>query len=200
MIKNVVFDIGNVLTDFRWSAALDGMNFAPEVRAVLEREIFLSPLWNEFDRGVMGDEAVFAAMRKNCGGLDVEFEIVFEHFQEMVTERTYSEPMIRDLQAKGYGVYILSNYGDTMYNCNAVRFRFLKAVDGAVFSYREKVIKPDPVIYRTLLSRYSLKADECVFIDDRQENVDGAKAVGMDSFRADSEQTIRAGLMERGIL
>ena len=200
MIKHVVFDIGNVLTDFRWAAVLDELKFTPEVRAVLEREIFLSPLWNEFDRGVMGDEAVFAAMRKNCGGLDAEFRTVFDHFQQMVTERAYSEPLIRDLKARGFGVYILSNYGDTMYHCNAVRFRFLKAVDGAVFSYREKIIKPDPAIYHTLLSRYGLNAKECVFIDDRQENVDGARAVGMDSFRADSEQTIRAGLAERGIL
>ena len=55
---------------------------------------------------------------------------------------------------------------------------FLKYMDGAIFSYQYQIIKPDARIYEQLLKNYDLKAQECVFIDDKAENVEAAKAVG----------------------
>ena len=54
-----------------------------------------------------------------------------------------------------------------------------KDVDGMIVSGFEHVLKPDPAIYHLLLDRYSLKAEECVFIDDRDVNIEAARAVGM---------------------
>lgn len=56
---------------------------------------------------------------------------------------------------------------------------FLPLTDGAIFSYTVKQIKPDLEIYETLLNQYRLKPDECVFIDDRMENIEGAKKAGI---------------------
>lgn len=54
--------------------------------------------------------------------------------------------------------------------------------DGYVLSAQEKLVKPDAAIYQKLLSRYNLKADECLFIDNLPENIKGAEKVGMHGF------------------
>ena len=56
---------------------------------------------------------------------------------------------------------------------------FLPLTDGAIFSYTVKQIKPDLEIYETLLNQYKLKPEECVFIDDRMENIEGAEKAGI---------------------
>lgn len=56
---------------------------------------------------------------------------------------------------------------------------FLPYVDGAIFSYEHKLMKPDERIYKLLLEKYNLKSDECVFIDDRVENIDSGKRLGI---------------------
>ncbi|MBQ8638674.1 MAG: HAD family phosphatase [Lachnospiraceae bacterium] len=194
MLKQVIFDIGNVLSDFQWAWVLEDCGFSKEVQEILANGIFCHPLWDEYDRGVMGDDAVTAAVRKNCAGYEKEFDLLYSRFQELVKERTYSAPLIRKLKEMGLHVYILSNYGETMYQANASRFAFLPEVDGAVFSYREKIMKPDAAIYQCLLERYSLKAEESLFLDDRMVNVEGARAVGIHAELADSYETIRDAL------
>ena len=49
---------------------------------------------------------------------------------------------------------------------------------GGVYSYQEKLIKPDPEIFKILLNKYNLKANECLFIDDKLENIESAKTLG----------------------
>ena len=85
---------------------------------------------------------------------------------------------IKDLKNRGYGLYIISNYAEYMFKKTKHKLQFLSYLDGAIFSYQHKVIKPNKVIYEVLLNKYKLKAEECVFIDDRLENVEGAKALG----------------------
>lgn len=199
MIKQIVFDIGNVLTDFRWRKVLENCGFSEEAEKALAQGVFLNSVWAEYDRGVMGDEAVTAALKKACAGFEREFDVLYEHFSELVEERPFAEPLVSALKEAGYSVYILSNYGDTMYRCNAVRFAFLKKVDGGIFSYREKVIKPDPAIYRLLLDRYGLKARECLFLDDLEANVRAARDMGMEAETVNSRDTIMAALQSHHI-
>ena len=199
MIKNIIFDIGNVLSDFRWKEAILECGFSPEVNTVLGDRIFLSDLWPEYDRGVMGDETVTEAIRKNLSGYEREFEELYKHFGEFVRERDYSLPLFEKLKQDGRMLYILSNYGDTMYRLNAAFFHFLKAADGAVFSYREKLLKPDRALYQILLDRYGLIPDECLFLDDTQKNVEGARVLGIHAENADSLETILNALHKYGI-
>ena len=55
----------------------------------------------------------------------------------------------------------------------------LKRLDGGILSYQEKIIKPEPAIYRLLMERYGLRAQECVFLDDTPQNVEEAVRQGM---------------------
>ena len=62
-------------------------------------------------------------------------------------------------------------------------FPFTESVDGMVVSAKEYKVKPDPDIYRILLERYDLKPEECVFIDDRAENIEAAKILNFNAIR-----------------
>ena len=93
---------------------------------------------------------------------------------------SYVKEWIGAMKKAGYHVYILSNYGSWTYEKtkdNALNF--LEDVDGAIFSYQVKLIKPDAEIFYALFEKYGLHAEECVFLDDLPANIEGAKAVGM---------------------
>ena len=77
-------------------------------------------------------------------------------------------------------MYLLSNYGKTSFEAarDNGRLSFLPLVDGAVISYEIKIVKPEPGIYEALLTKYGLQAKECVFLDDKAENIEAAKALG----------------------
>ncbi len=199
MIRQVVFDIGNVMSDFQWQNVIDTCGFSAEAAAVLAERIFRDPLWEEYDRGVIGDENVTAALRKNCAGYEKEFDALYEHFGDLVVEREYAAGLVEELKKNGYQVYVLSNYGDTMYRKNGCYFQFLKLVDGCVFSWQEKLIKPDPKIYQLLLSRFGIKGEETLFLDDRAVNVEAARREGIWAEIADSRETIFAALKMHGI-
>jgi putative hydrolase of the HAD superfamily len=93
----------------------------------------------------------------------------------------YSRKWIESLKKIGMKVYILSNYGKQAFEINSKIYGFLDLVDGMVISYQEQKVKPEPEIYEILLDRYNINRENAVFIDDRQVNIDGAKAVGLNA-------------------
>lgn len=76
-------------------------------------------------------------------------------------------------------VYVLSNYGEHMYNQTLDELSFLKYTDGGILSFRDQIIKPDPRIYETLIHRYQIEPTEAVFLDDNLANVEAAMAFGI---------------------
>ena len=87
------------------------------------------------------------------------------------------QELVRRLKSHGYCVYYLSNIPQDV--LDLLRDRgVLDGFDGGVASCEVHINKPDPKIYKALLDKYSLKAEECVFIDDRLENVQAAFRLG----------------------
>ena len=103
---------------------------------------------------------------------------------------------IRSLKAEGLGVYYLSNFSRRVETEAAAELSFLKEMDGGILSYKERLIKPDPAIYRLLLARYGLSAEESVFLDDTPENVEAAKALGMQGIVVESQEQAKRRLRE----
>ena len=90
----------------------------------------------------------------------------------------YSEEWLRELKSRGYNIPPPTNYPDWMFDYHwANTFTFTKSVDGKVVSAVVKQIKPDEEIYTTLLKKYNLIPEESVFIDDKAENIQTAKAL-----------------------
>lgn len=178
MIRTVIFDIGNVLVDFDWGEYISNL-FDAKTYAIVKDALFGSPLWNEVDRGVMSRDELLAAFNKRAPGFENEIRIAFDRVGDALKQRDYAIPWIRELKAKGLRVLYLSNYSHHVMQCNPSVLSFTDCMDGGIFSCMVKRIKPDPQIYRALLTQYALKPEECVFIDDNAANIAAADALGI---------------------
>lgn len=181
MIKNVIFDIGNVLVDFCWREMMDELGLTKEDKDRFEVYVFGSKWWQHLDHGTMEEEEAVKHLREDNAEYREAFDLVWKNRDKLVKPYEYAVSWIQSLQERGYKVYLLSNYPEKLFTMHAENgsFPFLPFVDGRVVSAFEKKIKPDADIYECLMERYGLKAEECVFIDDRPENVQGAVNIGM---------------------
>lgn len=198
MIRNIIFDIGNVLTDFRWKGFLQDKGFDESMIKRIAKASFMSPLWNEVDRGVWDVDKLMQEFVRMDPEIEKELYSAFENIRGMVTKRDYAIPWIRALKEKGYGVYYLSNFSDKAYTECKEALDFLPYTDGGILSYRERMIKPDEGIYRLLLTRYGLKAEECVFIDDTPQNVEAARALGLSGILFQTKEQVEEELSRLG--
>ena len=179
MIKNIVFDMGNVIIRFDRDAFIDRFGVTEEERKTLLREIFLSPEWVMMDRGTLTDEQA----------ADILCPRVPEHLRDIarkligfwdrpILEIEGIEPLIEELKGKGYGIYLLSNAScrqpDYWQRVPASRF-----FDGTLISYSVKLVKPMPEIYEKFFETFSLDRRECFFIDDSPANIEASLYVGM---------------------
>ncbi len=194
MIRNIIFDIGNVLTDFRWKGFLEDKGFDEAMVERIAQASVKTVLWNEIDRGVWDMEELMQAFIAKDPEIEPQLRRAYDNVTGMVTKRDYAIPWIQELKAKGYRIYYLSNFSEKAYVDCMDALDFLSYTDGGILSYREKMVKPAPEIYRLLLSRYSLNAEESVFIDDTPINVEGARAVGMYGIRFETKEQAEAEL------
>lgn len=179
-IDTVVFDIGNVLTDYAWRDWLNSAGYPPDLSERIAHAAFLSPVWNEFDRGVWSQEQFIDALVRNDPEIETEIRSVFSRSMKgLVTRRDRAIPWIRELKAAGYRVLYLSNFSARAFEDCAEALDFIPETDGGILSYREQLIKPDEEIYRLLIGRFGLTPARAVFIDDRAENVEAAEACGL---------------------
>ena len=179
MIRNIIFDIGNVLADFCWEAFYRGLGYEGEVLERLGRATVKSPVWNEVDRGVWSEEELVEGFIRNDPAMEPEIRRIFQNVHGMVSRREYAVPWIRSLQEAGYRCYYLSNFSCKAHTECADALDFLEYMDGGILSYRDRVIKPDTKIYQLLLDRYGLRAEESVFLDDTEKNLPPAEALGI---------------------
>ena len=179
MIKNIVFDMGNVIIRFDPGAFIDRFGVSGEDKKTLLLEVFRSPEWVMMDRGVLTDEQA----------ADILCQRVPEHLRDVARkligmwDRPIYEvegiyPLIEELKGLGYGIYLLSNAScrqpDYWQRVPVSRF-----FDGVLVSYTVKLVKPMPEIYEKFFETFSLKREECFFIDDNPANIEASLYVGM---------------------
>ena len=194
MIQNLIFDIGMVLVDFRWKELMRELGITGSVFDHVARATVQGPYWNEFDRSRIPAEELI----QMCCDLDPEYapqiRLYFDHIGEICREYPDSAGWIRAFQDAGYRIYLLSNYEELAFTRATPPFSFLSLVDGRVISYEVREIKPEPAIYQILLQKYDLRAEECVFIDDNEENIRTAQELGFHTVHYRSRQQTNAEL------
>ncbi len=194
MIKNIIFDIGNVLVDYCWEDHIVRCGFQGETKERIGRAMMLSDTWQEVDRGVWTEEELLAGFIANDRELEQEIRAVFSDLSTLLRERSGSIPWLRSLKADGYQVYYLSNFSEKVKREAGKELTFLNEMDGGIMSYTVQVIKPTPEIYRKLLEKYGLSAEESVFLDDSDANVQAAKALGMEGILVTSQEQAKKEL------
>ncbi len=199
MIRNIIFDIGNVLTDYRWEGFLADKGFNAEMIQKIAKASVMHPAWAEYDRGTWTDEQVLDAFVKDAPQLEQELYQAFTSIAGIVTPRAYAIPWLQELKAKGYHVYYLSNFSRKAEVECAEALNFLPEMEGGILSYKEHLIKPEPEIYQLLLKRYGLKAEESVFLDDTLKNVEAAEEQGIHGIHFLTKEQAEEELRKLGV-
>lgn len=179
MIKNIIFDVGNVLVEFRPYERMKDLNFPKEVIDILMEKVVMNPVWSEFDLGVKSDEEVLELFKSKAPLYEEYLEKLFEDFTDICFSYDYSASWVKSFQDRGFNTYVLSNYPVNVWKLHEkTQFTFMPYMNGKIVSAMVKMVKPNEDIYYELLKTYNLKAEECIFMDDRIDNVNTANRLG----------------------
>ena len=179
MIKNIIFDLGNVIISFNQNKIISNFTQKEEEIKYICDEIFHAPEWELMDLGnITNDEAIEIINKRN----GYKYQKLTENFlHEWYKKRLFNNDVIKiakDLSKKGYKLFVLSNMANSTYEYLR-KYEFFSLCSGIIISAYEHVLKPDKKIYRLLLERYNLNAEECFFIDDREENIIAGEKIGI---------------------
>lgn len=187
----IVFDIGNVL--LRFDPAQVATLLPEQNRAALMEAMFgPKHLWAAFDLGKESNEEIARRISRAAGvpGTWDCVLYVLSHFHEVMSPLPLAA-MLPALRAQGKRLFALTNYPEPSFTLACAAFPFLStALDGTLVSAREKLVKPDPTIFRLLVERYSLTPEKTLFIDDLEANVKSAAALGFRTWHYAGENQI----------
>ena len=179
MIKNIIFDLGNVLLNFKPETFL--LRYTKDEQYIQNfiSKVIRNKIWFNLDRGTISlENAKEEFIRKYPE--DNSFIITFfEHWMEMLTPIQENVKILCDLKANGYNIYILSNFIEETFEIIEKKYKFFSLFDGKIISGQEKVIKPEIEIYQKLIDKYNLVPEECVFIDDIRSFLSRARKLNM---------------------
>ena len=194
MIDTVIFDVGNVLTRFGWQDFIRSFGYSEDICKRVGDSTIESRYWKEYDRGVMTNDEIVNLFVSLDKGVEEQIRETMKCFTGILTPADYAIPWIQELKRRGLRVLFLSNFSKRAYEECADALGFLEYVDGGIFSYEVKLIKPDPAIYRCLTDRYALIPSNCVFIDDLEDNVAAGAAAGFQTILFEEYEQARAEL------
>ena len=179
MIKNILFDMGNVLIRFDRKLFLDRLEVSEADKDILLREVFANVEWAQMDRGTKTEETALEGMQKRLPQrLHGAAEILTLHWDEPLIPIDGMYELVEELKEKGYGIYLLSNASYRQHDYWP-RIAASKFFDGTLISADVHAVKPQPEIYNLCLEKFGLKAEESFFIDDVGANVEGAVNCGL---------------------
>ncbi len=181
-IKNVIFDLGNVLvsTNMEDQLALD-----PDIPN--DKIPYIMSQWYKDEDDTIELEEFKKIIPDRLKELSKFIPRLFEYNVRCVNSFNYTIPLIDNLIKNGYDVYFLSNWSKWSYDLLAKhhKFDFLKKMNGGLWSWQAGCMKPDIKIYKMLLKKYNLNPEECAFFDDLIDNVSAARSLGIRSLKFD---------------
>lgn len=196
--KNIIFDVGDVLLDYRWQQMLMDYGLDESEAYRVGRELFDDPdgLWHEYDLGVKSQEEIIQEFEQKHPKDAEVIRWFISHGEYMHVARPAIWKLVHQLKEAGYHLYILSNYPEILFKKHTQYADFMDDMEGMVVSYMLHVGKPERIVYQTLCDRYGLNKEECLFFDDRAENVQGAIDFGMRAKRVLSAKGLAVDLEE----
>ena len=200
MIRNLIFDMGQVL--MKWDPLFIASHYVDDSADAQEfvNQLIIQPDWYLVDAGQIPEADYLAQLKQRAPekwrDLLVKCYGEFEKYMPPIEEM---HALANEAKAAGYGVYVLSNalprFERVLGECPT-----LQCVQDKVISALEKLAKPDLRIYELALRKFGLPGDECVFIDDLQENIEGAEKAGIHGICFDGDvAALRRKLLEMGV-
>ena len=190
MIRNIIFDVGNVILNFNIKEVLESFTDDKEEQKFILENIINSPEWLKnalIDTGYISREDAIEIVKdrtNHCNDkLITDFLNNYNNFAKV--DKNVLK-MIKSLKDKNYKIFLLSNINPYTHE-SIKKSGIFEIIDGYVFSYQEHKVKPYISIYKTLLERYSLIPSESVFIDDNIENIRTGNSLGIISKKVEPD-------------
>lgn len=189
MIKNLVFDLGNVLIEWNSEKILTSFEPEKERQQILRQAIFDSGVWHQTDKGELSlKEACDEVLAQLDDSYHPAVQNIFYNWYEVVEVYTGLQEQIRLWAEQGYRIYILSTTCEIFYRIEkAGLLPVFPLLSGYILSSEVGVVKPEPEIYQKLLKKYGIDPTESIFIDDIQANLDTAAELGFETILAKRE-------------
>ena len=197
MIRNIIFDLGNVLISFIPSEYLKKKNYPSNIRNTIINDIFHSEEWKKLDNGdITVPEAIDSIVLKSALSRE-EIALVFNFRTDIMFPLDDNVRLLPELKKHGYRLYYLSNFPLDSFEEVKNDYFFFRYFDGGIISSEVKLSKPDIRIYRYVLEKYELKPGECLYIDDIEENVKASESAGMIGLLTKGSPKISESLEEK---
>ena len=203
MIRNIIFDLGNVIINYNQEQIIKNFTKKEEEIKYIYDEIFHAPEWELMDLGnITNDEAIEVINKRN----EFKYQKLTDNFlHEWYKEQEINRDIVeiaKKLKRNGYKLFVLSNMANLTYEYFK-NDEFFSLCTGIIISAHEHLIKPDEKVFRLLLDRYKLNAEECLFIDDdpSEQNYKTANKIGIQGRRIIPNQAedVRKLLLEFNI-
>lgn len=199
MIKNIIFDMGNVLLHFKPKEFMKRFTHDEHRIDSFVSKVVWTETWKQLDRGLLSfDDAKQLYYSKYPEEKDL-LEPFFKHSWEMLTPIEENIQILYDLKKNGYNIYVLSDFIKEALETVESRNYFFKILDGKVISSQEHFLKPERAIYEILLKRYNLIPQESLFIDDNAYTLPPAQDIGIKTIHYTIDMDLREKLRTMGI-
>lgn len=190
MVKNIIFDLGNVLISFKPSEYFEKKKYPETIKATILSDIFGSKEWLMIDNGEISTQEAIDSIAKKSSLNKEEIVHIFNLRTDLMYPLDYNVRILPELKKRGLRLYYLSNFPLDIFDEIKSGYYFFKHFDGGLISAEAKFSKPDVRIYEILLEKYSLIPGECLFIDDNEKNVKSAEKIGMKGLVTHGSQEI----------
>ena len=201
MIRNIVFDMGNVLIRFDPALFIDREGITdPDDRRMILNELFNSVEWAQMDRGILEEKSAEPFfLQRFPERLHATVRNLLFHWAIPGDEMPGMREIVAELKKNGYKIYLLSNASTAQHRYWPL-FPISRYFDDNLISCDVKVVKPMREIYQIFTDRFLLDPEECIFIDDSPANVAAAITCGWSGivFHQDAVQ-LRTKLKSFGI-
>jgi len=194
------FDLGNVILDFDHRRSARQMAAVADVDAErVWQVVFESDLLRRYELGRIGTPEFYDAFCAATGSRP-DFDALVEAGCAMFDANATILPVVAQLEAAGHRLGILSNTNPSHWNYCAGQFEILRsAFEVTILSYEVHALKPDPAIYRVARDRAGVPAEDVFFVDDRTDNVEGARQAGFDAVLYTDTIALVRDLRRRGV-
>jgi putative hydrolase of the HAD superfamily len=201
MIRTVVSDLGRVVLWFdnniflRKLADAAGKPFS-DVKATVHGNL---ELIRRFDGGAVTPREFHERIMEIVGA-DIPYGLFYEMYNDIFSLNAPAVDVLASVKAAGYRTLLLSNTDPERFAFVRTRFPEILFFDDCILSYELKLLKPDPAIYLAAARLAATPPQECVFIDDMEENVKGAVAVGLAGIQYTPTTDLAAELKKLGLV